>query len=80
MSWCPGIPAATIGENIRRQHGLETRGFEQLHRVCYNILEAYSGLHQQGVLHGDVHPKNLLIDDELRVTILDFGLARFRGT
>ncbi|MGQ7095495.1 protein kinase domain-containing protein, partial [Escherichia coli] len=41
-----------------------------------NILEAYSCLHQQKVIHGDVHEKNLLIESDGSVKILDYGLAR----
>jgi len=40
------------------------------------ILEAYSRLHAQGVIHSDVHPRNLLVDTDGSVKIIDYGLAR----
>jgi serine/threonine-protein kinase len=44
------------------------------------ILQAARGLHyahQQGVVHRDIKPGNLLLDPQGRVKILDMGLARF---
>lgn len=42
-------------------------------------LEAARGLdgaHRQGLVHRDIKPANLLFDDEARLRIADFGLAR----
>ena len=42
------------------------------------VIEAYPHLHAQGVLHGDVHPRNLVVDAAGEVRIIDFGLAVHR--
>ena len=44
--------------------------------VCAAIAEAYVRLHAAGVLHGDVHPRNVLVNDDGTVRLIDFGLAR----
>jgi len=44
--------------------------------VCRQILCAYSRLHERGVIHSDIHPRNILVDEEDRVKIVDYGLAR----
>jgi serine/threonine-protein kinase len=47
----------------------------KLFELCCEILHVYSRLHEHGVIHSDIHPRNLLVDDANHVTIVDFGLA-----
>jgi len=42
----------------------------------YDILAELEGLHAQGVLHGDVKSRNILIMPTLKATLCDFGLAQ----
>lgn len=47
-----------------------------------HVLQAARGLeyaHRQGVIHRDVKPRNLLVDREGTVKIMDLGLARVEG-
>lgn len=44
--------------------------------IIYNILCAINFLHSAGVMHRDLKSENILIDDECRVKICDFGMAR----
>ena len=47
------------------------------------VLQAARGLayfHQQGFIHRDVKPANLIVDDEGVVRVLDVGLARLRAS
>ncbi|MEM7203241.1 MAG: serine/threonine-protein kinase [Planctomycetota bacterium] len=43
--------------------------------ICRGVHYA----HQRGVVHRDLKPGNVLVDDEGRFKILDFGIARVRG-
>jgi len=45
-------------------------------RACCAIVDSYAHLHAQNVLHADVHPRNILVDRDKCVRIVDFGLAR----
>ncbi|WP_075791151.1 serine/threonine-protein kinase [Massilia putida] len=39
------------------------------------IAEAMRDAHASGLVHGDIKPSNLMVEDDGRVRILDFGLA-----
>lgn len=43
-------------------------------------VEGLRYLHSEGILHGDISPKNLLIDAAGRLRLIDFGLATLRDS
>lgn len=43
--------------------------------LALRLASAYSELHGRGALHGDIHPRNLLIDRQGRPRLVDFGLG-----
>lgn len=43
--------------------------------LARRLVEAYAELHARGVLHGDVHPRNVLIERSGEVRLIDFGFA-----
>ncbi len=47
-----------------------------LRATLAHSLRALKYLHEQGVIHGDIKPGNMMIDARKRVKIGDFGLAR----
>jgi serine/threonine-protein kinase len=49
---------------------------DYLRVVLVGCLNALHFLHQNGVIHGDIKPSNILVDSMNRVKISDFGLAR----
>jgi len=68
-------PAASTLQTIRQRRYIEDT-IQQI--IC--IADALDFAHQQGVVHRDVKPSNLLIDSSGKIWIADFGLARVRGT
>ena len=39
------------------------------------LCEAISASHQAGIVHGDLNPNNILVNDNGRIVVIDFGFA-----
>lgn len=48
-------------------------------RLCLRTAEIVASAHRQGVLHRDLKPDNVMLQDDGSVRVLDFGLARAIG-
>jgi len=70
MSWIEGRTAAQVADDLRKRGD-----FAKLLSLCAKILRAYVSLHEQNVLHCDVHPRNVLVRNDAEPVIIDFGLA-----
>ena len=51
--------------------------FRSAARLGVDVAEALDYAHQQGVVHRDIKPLNLILDEHGDAWITDFGLARF---
>ena len=75
LEWCEGVPVGVAAAVLRRSPD-GTAGLLALGR---RVVQAYARLHANGVVHGDVHPGNLIVSPDGTVRIVDFGLARGPG-
>lgn len=64
------------GETLRARLRQEPLPIDEAVRVAGEILRALALLHREGILHRDVKPSNILLDEEGGVKLADFGLAR----
>ena len=51
--------------------------FRRLARFMVQAAQALEHAHQSGIVHRDIKPGNLLVDDHGRLWVTDFGLAHF---
>lgn len=70
MEYLPGI---TLRELLREQKRLT---IAQTITIMDAILSGLSAAHRAGIVHRDVKPENVLLAEDGRIKIGDFGLAR----
>ena len=52
-----------------------SRSWDDLEAPALSLLEAVAGVHEAGVVHCDLKPRNVLVDARGRLTILDLGIS-----
>ncbi|MFG1701787.1 Stk1 family PASTA domain-containing Ser/Thr kinase [Nonomuraea sp. M3C6] len=67
------VPGKTLRDILRDRGRLPAR--EAL-EIMIPVLAALGAAHQAGMVHRDVKPENVLMTDDGRVKVVDFGLAR----
>jgi serine/threonine-protein kinase len=76
VEWFPGVDAEIAARELRRR-GSGAR--PELLSLCRRIAAAYATLHARGILHGDIHARNVLVGRDGSVRLIDFGYARKEG-
>ena len=47
-----------------------------LRRIIFQLCNAVEHLHRYGIIHRDVTPKNIILEDNLHLTLIDFDISR----
>jgi serine/threonine-protein kinase len=72
------FPGSTAGQMLRERKRLP---LETVVEIAIQTADALAYAHREGrLVHRDIKPDNLLVNERLRVKVLDFGLARIEGT
>jgi len=70
------VEGQNLGEIIRNGDPMD---FESILALALQLFSALDCLHEQGIVHRDIKPDNILMNPGGRVKICDFGLARRRA-
>ncbi|MGW0189184.1 serine/threonine-protein kinase, partial [Streptomyces sp. NPDC003362] len=70
------VEGKSLAEVIREDGLLDPRRAAE---VGLAILDVLRSAHREGILHRDVKPSNVLIADDGRVVLTDFGIAQVEG-
>ncbi|KDP41312.1 hypothetical protein JCGZ_15719 [Jatropha curcas] len=76
------LPGGNLEDFIKVRSPLAA-SWKVLHKIALDIASALAYLHHQcapRVLHRDVKPSNILLDNDLNAYLSDFGLSRLLGT
>lgn len=71
--------AMELVHGVSLRHVLDRRGPLPVEQVDDYVRQAAAGLdaaHERGLVHRDIKPQNLMVGDDGRVRLTDFGLAR----
>src|SRR5918911_2041906 len=70
------VSGGDLGKLVEEKGPLEEK---ELARIGADVASGLAHAHKKGVVHRDIKPQNILIDDYGRPKLADFGIARALG-
>lgn len=70
------VDGQTLKEMIRQRGTIHP---DTAIRMAIRILAAVDHAHRNGIVHRDIKPQNIMVDNQGRVKVADFGIARLKA-
>ncbi|MDQ3926051.1 MAG: protein kinase, partial [Actinomycetota bacterium] len=67
------VPGGDLGKLVEEKGPLNEK---ELARIGADLASGLAHAHRKGVIHRDIKPQNILLDDYGRPKLADFGIAR----
>lgn len=67
------VNGPTLKEYIRDNHPID---IDEIIRLSVQVLSGMKHAHSAGIIHRDIKPQNILLDEKNQVKITDFGIAK----
>jgi TolB-like protein/tetratricopeptide (TPR) repeat protein len=71
--WMELVHGRTLGQLAQSTHGLSPR---EVARIGLELAQAVEAVHGAGLIHGDIKSGNVMLADDGRVVLMDFGTSR----
>jgi len=76
------VPGLSLDEKITKKRTAENLPLQmdEILETATQICLGLKAAHEAGIVHRDIKPQNILINEDGIVKILDFGVAKLKGT
>jgi len=74
------LAKAEVGSQRSETPAPENRFLTTTMDYAIQIAEALAEAHDNDIVHRDIKPENIMVDSKNRIKVMDFGLAKLKGT
>ena len=69
------IPGQSLRSKLKQQHRPFSEA-EVMQKLLPQLLDALETVHAEGIWHLDLNPANMMVDDQGKVVLIDFGASK----